>query len=106
MARQGGAVSRLTESVRLEREDVDQLGQVFRGELIAPEDSAYAQHRKVWNGSIDRRPDLIARCAGVSDVRAAVRVRASAISSSPCGAEATASLSSPSATAAWSSTSG
>jgi hypothetical protein len=27
----------------------------------------------VWNGSIDRRPGLIARCAGVADVRAAVR---------------------------------
>jgi len=24
--------------------------------------------RKVWNGSIDKRPALIARCAGVSDV--------------------------------------
>jgi FAD/FMN-containing dehydrogenase len=26
-----------------------------------------------WNGSIDRRPGLVARCAGVADVRAAVR---------------------------------
>ena len=27
----------------------------------------------MWNGSIDRRPGLIARCTGVADVRAAVR---------------------------------
>src|SRR5207244_1918557 len=30
-------------------------------------------HRKVWNGAIDRRPALIARCAGVADVIASVR---------------------------------
>jgi hypothetical protein len=45
----------------------------FRGELIRPGDPAYDEHRKVWNGSIDRRPAVIARCAGVDDVTAAVR---------------------------------
>ena len=45
----------------------------FRGQLVAPADPAYDEHRKVWNGSIDRRPALIARCAGVADVVAAVR---------------------------------
>ncbi len=35
--------------------------------------AGYDEHRKVWNGSIDRRPGLIARCTGVADVRAAVR---------------------------------
>ena len=30
-------------------------------------------HRKIWNGSIDRHPGLIARCKGVADVMAAVR---------------------------------
>jgi FAD binding domain/Berberine and berberine like len=44
-----------------------------RGELIRPEDSSYEEHRRIWNGSIDRRPNLIARCAGVADVIAAVR---------------------------------
>jgi FAD/FMN-containing dehydrogenase len=52
---------------------VDELRASFRGELVGPGDAGYDEHRKVWNGSIDRRPGLIARCAGVTDVRAAVR---------------------------------
>jgi FAD/FMN-containing dehydrogenase len=51
---------------------VDELETWFRGELIRPDSAGYDEHRKVWNGSIDRRPGLIARCAGVADVRAAV----------------------------------
>ena len=53
---------------------VDELQTSFRGELVRPDDAGYDEHRKVWNGSIDRRPALIARCAGVADVRAAVRL--------------------------------
>ena len=45
----------------------------FRGELIRPGEAGYDEHRKVWNGSIDRHPSLIARCHGVADVRVAVR---------------------------------
>lgn len=52
---------------------VDKLKTSFRGELIRPTDTSYDQYRKVWNGSIDRRPGLIARCTGVADVMAAVR---------------------------------
>jgi len=52
---------------------VDDLRASFRGELVGPADAGYDEYRKVWNGSIDRRPGLIARCAGVADVRAAVR---------------------------------
>jgi FAD/FMN-containing dehydrogenase len=44
----------------------------LRGELIRPGDTAYEQARKVYNGMIDKRPALIARCAGVADVVAAV----------------------------------
>lgn len=44
----------------------------LRGELIRPGDEAYDGARKVWNGMIDRRPALIARCVGVADVIAAV----------------------------------
>ena len=53
---------------------VDQLQTSFRGELVRPDDAGYDEHRKVWNGSIDRRPALIARCTGVADIRAAVRL--------------------------------
>ncbi|HEY1273359.1 MAG TPA: FAD-binding oxidoreductase [Thermoleophilaceae bacterium] len=45
----------------------------FCGELIAPGDSSYDDARQIWNGAIDRRPGLIARCASAADVAAAVR---------------------------------
>ena len=50
-----------------------ELGAGFRGELIGPDHPAYDEHRRVWNGSIDRFPALMARCQGVADVIAAVR---------------------------------
>ena len=49
------------------------LAQHFRGELIRREDPPYDAARRIWNGAIDRRPALIARCTGVADVQAAVR---------------------------------
>ena len=49
------------------------LRAAMRGEVVGPRDGGYAQHRRVWNGSIDRRPAVIARCAGVDDVRVALR---------------------------------
>jgi FAD/FMN-containing dehydrogenase len=42
------------------------------GELIQPGDEDYDEARRVYNGMIDRRPRLIARCADVADVIAAV----------------------------------
>ena len=52
--------------------EIQELRARFRGELITPSDAAYAAARKVYNGMIDRRPALIARCADVADVVAAV----------------------------------
>jgi len=49
------------------------LAREFRGELMRPGDPPYETARRVWNGAIDRRPALVARCTGVADVRAAVR---------------------------------
>jgi FAD/FMN-containing dehydrogenase len=49
------------------------LASGFDGELVAPGDASYAEHRRVWNGSIDRSPGLVARCASTDDVVAAVR---------------------------------
>jgi FAD/FMN-containing dehydrogenase len=46
----------------------------FRGRLIDAADSDYDSARAVWNGAIDRRPHLIARCIGAADVVAAVRL--------------------------------
>jgi FAD/FMN-containing dehydrogenase len=44
----------------------------FRGDLIGPDHPAYEAQRRVWNGSIDRRPALIARCSDRPDVIAAL----------------------------------
>ena len=44
----------------------------FQGDLIAPGEGGYDEHRRVWNGSIDRQPAVIARCAGNDDVLAAI----------------------------------
>jgi hypothetical protein len=35
----------------------------FEGQLVTPRDESYETSRRVWNGMIDRRPALIARCA-------------------------------------------
>ena len=45
----------------------------FRGRLISADHPDYDIARAVWNGAIDRRPRLIARCIGAADVVAAVR---------------------------------
>jgi FAD/FMN-containing dehydrogenase len=44
----------------------------LRGEVLEPGDDRYEAARQVYNGMIDRRPRLIARCADVADVIAAV----------------------------------
>jgi FAD/FMN-containing dehydrogenase len=45
----------------------------FRGRLITADHADYNTARAVWNGAVDRRPRLIARCSGVADVASAVR---------------------------------
>jgi len=52
----------------LEECAVEGLRTGLRGELVVPGHAAYDEARRVWNGMIDRRPALIARCAGVADV--------------------------------------
>jgi FAD binding domain/Berberine and berberine like len=50
----------------------------FGGEVVTPGDPFYEHHRRVWNGSIDRFPAVIARCRGIADVIAVVRFARSA----------------------------
>jgi FAD/FMN-containing dehydrogenase len=45
----------------------------FRGDVLRPEHQDYEVFRRIWNGSIDKHPALIIRCAGVSDVINAVK---------------------------------
>jgi FAD/FMN-containing dehydrogenase len=44
----------------------------IRGPLLRPGDPGFDEARSVWNAMIDRRPALIVRCLGVSDVVACV----------------------------------
>ena len=44
----------------------------FQGELLRPADPGYDEARRLWNGAIDKRPVLIARCTGAADVRAGI----------------------------------
>jgi FAD/FMN-containing dehydrogenase len=64
----------ITEFSPMGQLDIAGLQDGFRGELLRPEDPAYDDARKVWNGSITRFPALVARCAGVADVIAAVKL--------------------------------
>ena len=45
----------------------------FRGELLTSDHPDYEQVRRIWNGSVDKRPAFIARCRSTGDVAAAVR---------------------------------
>jgi FAD binding domain len=56
-----------------DRAVVQRLEGVFAGELVAPGDARYETVRRVWNGMVDRRPAVIARCAGQEGVVAALR---------------------------------
>lgn len=44
----------------------------FGGELIGPDDAGYDGARALFNAMIDKRPALIARCAGPADVAATI----------------------------------
>jgi FAD/FMN-containing dehydrogenase len=48
------------------------LRTTFGGEILVPSDAGYDAARRVWNGNVDRRPALVARCHGVADVQRAV----------------------------------
>ena len=48
------------------------LREVMRGQVLMPGETGYDEARRVWNGTADRRPALIARCADVADVQRAL----------------------------------
>jgi len=57
----------------VQQEDVNQFRTHLRGQLIGPTDPGYEEARKVYNAMISKKPRLIAFCADVADVMAAVQ---------------------------------
>ncbi|WP_206603703.1 FAD-dependent oxidoreductase [Streptomyces sp. CB03238] len=44
----------------------------LEGRLVTPDDTDYDQVRSIWNGAIDHRPALVARCASLEDLATAL----------------------------------
>jgi len=66
------AVSREGSDVAIEGSAIEALSEGLRGDVLTPQSRDYESSRLVWNGMIDRRPALIARCSGTADVVDAV----------------------------------
>jgi len=56
----------------LSDDEIGALQRALRGGLIRSDHDGYEVARRVWNGNVDRRPALIARCTGVADVQQAI----------------------------------
>ena len=53
---------------------IDALRGQVSGEVITPQDGAYDEARRVFNGMIDKRPAAVVRCTSADDVAATVAV--------------------------------
>ncbi len=60
------------ESASLGLDAFEKLKSSLRTPILQPGDEGYDQARTIWNAMIDRKPALIVRCQGVSDIRRAV----------------------------------
>ena len=67
------AVSISGTPVILTAADVKDLRASFKGKVLLAQSAGYNEARRVWNGSIDRHPALIARCASRDDIVRAVQ---------------------------------
>ncbi|MDP1849275.1 MAG: FAD-binding oxidoreductase [Solirubrobacteraceae bacterium] len=52
------------------------LAERLTGAVISPDHAEYDAARRVWNGMIDKRPAVVARCADAADVATAMRFAA------------------------------
>jgi FAD/FMN-containing dehydrogenase len=66
------AIGRTGKQLVLRGRDIDELRASLRGQLLTAGEAGYEQARHIWNGAFDRKPALIVRCAGPSDVVQAV----------------------------------
>jgi len=51
-----------------------ELAPGFSGQLLQPTDPGYDEARRIHNGLVDKRPAIVARCAGIADVADAVKL--------------------------------
>jgi hypothetical protein len=58
--------------VAVESLPIERLQRALRGPVLAPDDPGYDVARRTFNALTDRRPGVIACCAGTDDVAAAV----------------------------------
>ncbi len=49
-------------------ETIETFAANLRGDLLTPESPGYDEARTIWNAMVDKRPGMIVRCAGTSDV--------------------------------------
>ncbi|MGI9285330.1 MAG: FAD-binding oxidoreductase [Pseudomonadales bacterium] len=66
------AVTSSGDETSIERVAVKDLKESLRGALLMPGNVEYDHARSVWNGMIDKRPALIARCEGAVDAASAL----------------------------------
>ena len=60
-------------SVSLSEDAVAALGGALVGDLLTPESAEYDEARSLWNGMIDRRPEIIVVCRAEGDVSQSVK---------------------------------
>lgn len=60
------------ETIRIPGSNVQDLAAQLRGGVLLASDTGYDTVRRLWNGTFDLKPALIARCTGAADVRSAV----------------------------------
>src|SRR5260370_22572485 len=57
----------------LSRDDIESFGSGFGGQVLTPGQPEYETTRAVWNGTIDRKPAVIACCHTADQVAEAIR---------------------------------
>jgi hypothetical protein len=62
----------MSETNRVDTAEVSTLREAVRGQVLVPGETGYDEARQVWNGTVDRKPALIVRCADVADVQRAL----------------------------------
>jgi FAD/FMN-containing dehydrogenase len=58
---------------QLQKVKIDEFKAHFRGDVLSPGDADYDDVRAIWNGMVNRKPALIARCTRPEDVVQAVK---------------------------------